>query len=151
MNRIPQRFLVALSHIQLSQENVNHMWTNIATRGNMRAFKTKQAIATCRELWPFCENPVCPDPVCKPANQSSPRSKTKGHVQTGCSWGMCALKSSWGIHGMFMGHSRGVHGACANQSYPRSKTKGHVMGQHGAKCAHSKQNMAKYRGLVALL
>ena len=60
-----------------SREDVKKMWQHVATCGNMW-----QDVATCGNtcklkskmwqsvgnLWPFCENPVCPDPVWKSVN-----------------------------------------------------------------------------------
>ena len=34
----------------------------------------QQNIARCKEMSPFCENPVCPDPVWKPLSIASGRS-----------------------------------------------------------------------------
>ena len=42
-------------------QKVANIMANVATRAHF-----KQHIAKCKELWPFCENPVCPEPVWKP-------------------------------------------------------------------------------------
>ena len=54
----------ATSRSQRSRENAGK---NIAKCGNMCA-RAKQNTAKCRDSWPFCGNPVCPDPVWKPAS-----------------------------------------------------------------------------------
>ena len=36
---------------------------NVATRA-----QSKRNLTKLKEMWPFCENPVCPDLVWKPAN-----------------------------------------------------------------------------------
>ena len=38
-----------------------HILQNVAMRAHL-----KQTIAKCMEMWPFCENPVCPGIVWKP-------------------------------------------------------------------------------------
>ena len=59
---------------ELSWENVGKVWQSVAKYGKA----WQQHVATCAHLkqsklwqdvgdsWPFCENPVCPDPVRKP-------------------------------------------------------------------------------------
>ena len=45
---------VIKTHITKCSKIMQH----VATRAHL-----KQTISKCREMWPFCENPVCPDPV----------------------------------------------------------------------------------------
>ena len=53
-----------IPHNELSQEHVNKMWQHVCTPPN--------TITTCENLWPSCENPVCPDPVWEPVNMNHP-------------------------------------------------------------------------------
>ena len=57
---------------------------HMATCGNACPLKTN-TMATCMEMWPFCENPACPDPVRQPATSfrgaqaAAPKSAPKRH------------------------------------------------------------------------
>ena len=48
----------------------DNIWQHVARRAHI-----KQAMTTCTEMWPFCENPVCPDPVRKPMKIMSQMSR----------------------------------------------------------------------------
>ena len=41
------------------------MSQNVAMRANI-----KHDTAKLKDLWPFCENPVCPDPVWRPVTRA---------------------------------------------------------------------------------
>ena len=44
------------------------MWQRMARCGNVCALKTTR-YNMCGDLWPFCDNPFCPDPIWKPVTK----------------------------------------------------------------------------------
>ena len=56
-----RRGSAAIPPNELSREHVYKILQNVAIHAHL-----KQNVAKCMKMWPFCENPVCPNPVWKP-------------------------------------------------------------------------------------
>ena len=50
----------------------HHMARIVATRAHL-----KRTMASCMEMWPFRENPVCPDPVWNLSRRSAPTHSSR--------------------------------------------------------------------------
>ena len=76
-------------------QHVANILQHVATCADL-----KQTLQHVGELWPFCENPVCPDPCASRRTKAPPGARQRGMSKRGvrgATWGkMCALKTKYG-------------------------------------------------------